>query len=217
MVGRDESSGTESTGTESSRTDSSGTRVDPDDWFSGADRRPVEEQRKLTGGAAAAREPTWLEEDVVEPDEPAADSPFARRRFVALAVAVLVLVVAVVVAVVAFGGGSENTPTVTTATTPTTRATTTTPAATVPTTPAPSTPSAILPAVILRPGATGAEVRTVQRALARAGHTPGPIDGDYGPKTEQAVSDLQRSAGIPVDGHYGPQTKKALQQALESR
>jgi Putative peptidoglycan binding domain len=203
MVGRDESSGT---------------RVDPDDWFSDADSRPVEEQRKLTGsGVAAGREPTWLE-DVVEPDEPTTDSPFARRRLVALAVAVLVLVVAVVVAVVAFGGGSATTPTVTTTSTrPTTTTATTAPAATVPATPAPSTTPVILPALVLRPGATGAEVKTVQRALARVNHSPGPIDGDYGPKTEQAVSDFQRSAGIPVDGHYGPQTKKALQQALNSR
>jgi hypothetical protein len=203
MVGRDESSGT---------------RVDPDDWFTDADPRPVEEQRQLAGGdVAPSREPTWLE-DVVEPDEPTADSPFARRRFVALGIAVLVLVVAFVVAIVAFGGGSESTSTVTsTTTTTTTRPTTTAPSSTVPATPAPSAASVILPAGILRPGATGAEVKTVQRALARAGHTPGPIDGDYGPKTEQAVSALQRSAGITVDGHYGPQTKTALQQALNSR
>ena len=199
MVGRDESSET---------------RVDPDDWFTDADPRPVEEQRQLTGGdVAAAREPTWLEDDV-EPDEPTADSPFARRRFIALGVAVLVLVVAVVVAVVAFGGGSSSTPTVTTTTT---RPTTTAPSSTVPATPAPSAPAVILPAVVLRPGATGADVKTLQRALARANHAPGPIDGDYGPKTEQAVSALQRSAGISVDGRYGPQTKKALQQALNSR
>jgi hypothetical protein len=200
MVGRDESSGT---------------KAEPDDWFSGADPPSVREQRELTSGdVAAAREPTWLE-DVAEPEQPPeADSPFARRRFVALAVAVLVLV-AVVVAVVAFSRGSASTPTVATTSTP---ATTTTPAATVPTTPVPSTPTPIatLPAVVLRPGATGAEVKTVQRALARAGHTPGPIDGVYGPKTEQAVSDFQRSAGITVDGVYGPETKKALQQESSS-
>jgi peptidoglycan hydrolase-like protein with peptidoglycan-binding domain len=74
----------------------------------------------------------------------------------------------------------------------------------------------ILPAGLLKPGATGAEVKTLQRALARAGHSPGPVDGDYGPKTEQAVSAAQRSAGITIDGIYGPQTKKALQQALKS-
>jgi peptidoglycan hydrolase-like protein with peptidoglycan-binding domain len=73
-----------------------------------------------------------------------------------------------------------------------------------------------LPAVVLELGATGAEVKTLQRALARAGHSPGPIDGDYGPKTEQAVSAFQRSAGITDDGIYGPETKKALQQNVNS-
>lgn len=198
MVGRDESSGT---------------KVDPDDWFSDTDSPSVEEPLELTGGdVAAAREPTWLE-DVSEPEEPTTASPFARRRFVALAVAVLVLVVAVVVALVAFGGGGSSTPTVATSTT---RATTTTPAATVPAGPAPSTPAVILPAGVLKPGASGAEVKTLQRALARAGHSPGPIDGDYGPKTERAVSAIQGSAGITVDGIYGPQTKKALQQHRNS-
>jgi len=196
MVGRDESNGT---------------NVDPDDWFSDTDSPSAKEPRELSGADhAAAREPTWLE-DVVEPEKPMPDSPFARRRFLALAVAVLVLVVGVVVALVAFGGGGSSTPTVATSTT---GATTTT--ATVPATPAPSTPAVILPAGVLKPGATGAEVKTLQRALARAGHSPGPVDGDYGPKTEQAVSAFQRSAGITVDGIYGPQTKKALQRNLNS-
>jgi g-D-glutamyl-meso-diaminopimelate peptidase len=69
---------------------------------------------------------------------------------------------------------------------------------------------------VLRPGATGDDVKNLQRALARAGHSPGPIDGDYGPQTEQAVSAVQRSAGITVDGHYGPETKKALERAVNS-
>jgi Putative peptidoglycan binding domain len=203
------------------RDDSTGTKIDPDDWFSDADRPNVEEQRRLAGGdGAAAREPTWLE-DVAEPEQaPKADSPFARRRLVALAVAVLLLIVAIVVAVVAFGSGGASTPTVAATTTPATP-TTTTPAATVPATTVPATtppptPAVNLPTGVLRPGATGAEVKTLQRALAQAGHSPGPIDGDYGPKTEQAVSDLQLAAGITVDGHYGPETKKALQQALNS-
>jgi len=189
------------------RDKSSETKGDADDWFSGADR---------TGGdGAAAREPTWLEDEVQpEGPEPTANSPFARRRFVVLAGASLVLVVAVVVALVAFAGGGARTPTVLTTST---RAITTAPAATVPTTPAPSTPAVTLPAGVLKRGSTGADVKTVQRALARAGHSLGPFDGDYGPKTEQAVSAFQRSAGISVDGTYGPQTKKALEQELKSR
>ena len=184
MVGRDESNGTE---------------VDADDWFSNADPAPH----------AGPPEPTWLE-DVAEPEDRAADNPFARRRLVALAVAVLLLVVAAVVAI-AFGGRSSGTPPL-----PTTTALTTTPVTTAPdTTRAPPTP-VVLPALVLKPGATGAEVKTVQRALGRAGHTPGSIDGDYGPKTEEAVSAFQRSAHITVDGVYGPQTRKALLREFNS-
>jgi hypothetical protein len=192
--------------------------IESDDWFSDGDLPSVEARRDVTrGDVAAAREPTWLE-DVVEPEEPepTTDRPLARRQSVVLAGALLVVVVVVVVVVAlgAFGGGASSTPTVTTAST---RATTTAPAATVPATPAPSTPAVTLPAGVLTPGATGAEVKTVQRALGRAGHSPGPIDADYGPKTAQAVSAFQRSAGITVDGTYGPQTKKALEQDLNSR
>ena len=186
------------------RGDSSGTGVDPDDWFSNADSASNEEP--LAGGD----EPTWLE-DVAEPEEQAADNPFARRRLLAFAVALLVLVVAAVVWLIAFSGGGSGSPPEATTTTQAT-----TPAATVPaTTPAPSTP-AVLPAGVLKPGATGAEVKTLQRALARAGHSPGSIDGDYGPTTEQAVAALQRSAGITADGIYGPETRKALLRELTS-
>jgi hypothetical protein len=197
------------------RDQSSGPKVDPDDWFSDADTdfSSVPEPPELTvGDVAAAREPTGFE-NVVEPEEPTADSQFARRRLAALAVAMLLLVVGVVVAFVAFGGESSSTPTVATTTS---GATTTTPAATVPATPAPSTPAVTLPTTVLGLGATGAAVKTLQRALARAGHSPGPIDGHYGPKTQQAVSAFQRSAGITDDGIYGPKTKKALQQNVNS-
>jgi hypothetical protein len=196
MVGRDESSGT---------------GVDPDDWFTDADPASFEPRELTRGEVGAAHEPTWLE-DVGEHEPPAADSPLADRRLVALAAAVLLLLVGVAVAFVAFGGGGDSTPTVPTTTA---RPTTTAPAATVPATPPPA-PAVSLPAGVVKPGATGTEVKAVQRALARAGHSPGPIDGDYGPKTVQALSDFQRSAGITADGIYGPQTKKALQQHLTS-
>lgn len=37
-----------------------------------------------------------------------------------------------------------------------------------------------------------------------------PIDGHYGPATEQAVKELQAWAGIPVDGVFGPASRKHL-------
>ncbi|MBV8991845.1 MAG: peptidoglycan-binding protein [Solirubrobacterales bacterium] len=53
----------------------------------------------------------------------------------------------------------------------------------------------------------GAEaVRVLQRRLARAGYRPGPIDGRYGPRTEQAVARFQAAHGLEVDGIAGPVT-----------
>ncbi len=53
-------------------------------------------------------------------------------------------------------------------------------------------------------------VRTLQRRLAGAGYTPGPLDGRYGPRTEQAVTRFQAAYGLWVDGIVGPRTLAAL-------
>jgi peptidoglycan hydrolase-like protein with peptidoglycan-binding domain/Tfp pilus assembly protein PilF len=53
-------------------------------------------------------------------------------------------------------------------------------------------------------------VRALQRRLARAGDAPGPIDGRYGPRTEQAVIRFQATHGLLVDGIAGPLTWAAL-------
>ncbi|SES20203.1 peptidoglycan-binding protein [Salipaludibacillus aurantiacus] len=64
---------------------------------------------------------------------------------------------------------------------------------------------------VLRRGARGAQVRELQSALADRGFkTSSQVDGVYGPLTQQAVRDFQRSAGISVDGIAGPQTYGAL-------
>jgi peptidoglycan hydrolase-like protein with peptidoglycan-binding domain/Flp pilus assembly protein TadD len=68
---------------------------------------------------------------------------------------------------------------------------------------------------LLYPGA-GAEpggsrlVRTLQRLLAQAGDAVGPVDGRYGPLTEQAVRHFQAVHGLPADGIAGPQTYARL-------
>ena len=53
-------------------------------------------------------------------------------------------------------------------------------------------------------------VRSVQARLAGAGYPPGPIDGRYGPLTEQAVMRYQAAHGLQVDGIAGPHTLAAL-------
>jgi peptidoglycan hydrolase-like protein with peptidoglycan-binding domain len=57
-------------------------------------------------------------------------------------------------------------------------------------------------------------VAGLQRRLSRAGFTPGPIDGRFGPRTERAVVDFQRAHHLTVDGIAGPVTDRALQGGL---
>ena len=54
-------------------------------------------------------------------------------------------------------------------------------------------------------------VRRLQRELAAAGQSPGPIDGRYGPRTQAAVRRLQAARHLQVDGIAGPQTLGDLQ------
>ena len=59
----------------------------------------------------------------------------------------------------------------------------------------------------LEEGDEGPDVIDLQRMLPRF---KGEIDGDFGPVTEQAVIDYQRSRGLEVDGIVGEQTWRAL-------
>ncbi|MNS14780.1 Murein DD-endopeptidase MepH precursor [compost metagenome] len=68
----------------------------------------------------------------------------------------------------------------------------------------------------LRKGAKGAAVTELQNALKRHGFDPGPVDGDFGPKTEAAVKAFQAAKGLEVDGVVGPKTRQALQAATSA-
>ena len=63
---------------------------------------------------------------------------------------------------------------------------------------------------ILRQGASGAEVESLQSLLRGAGEALA-IDGRFGPDTEKAVRAFQRRSGLAVDGVAGPCTWAALQ------
>ena len=56
---------------------------------------------------------------------------------------------------------------------------------------------------VLRKGSTEPEVRDLQEALKALGHDPGPIDGVFGSRTEDAVRAFQQAKGIAVDGIVG--------------
>lgn len=63
---------------------------------------------------------------------------------------------------------------------------------------------------ILRQGARGQAVTTVQDKLKQAGLYTDRVDGIYGPKTVQAVRKFQQQHHLLVDGIAGPQTLTAL-------
>lgn len=52
----------------------------------------------------------------------------------------------------------------------------------------------------LQVGDTGSDVSTLQGMLKNAGYDPGPIDGAFGPLTEQAVVALQTANGLEKNG-----------------
>lgn len=59
---------------------------------------------------------------------------------------------------------------------------------------------------VLRRGSKGEAVRTLQIRLRDMGRDPGPIDGDFGPRTDSAVRAFQTAQGIAVDGIVGAET-----------
>ena len=66
------------------------------------------------------------------------------------------------------------------------------------------------PTSILRPGAEGDEVKSVQNRLAELGYYAGDIDGLYGDGTETAVRFFQARNSLKVDGKVGPNTADVL-------
>ncbi|MGI5216691.1 peptidoglycan-binding domain-containing protein [Nocardia sp. CA-290969] len=59
-------------------------------------------------------------------------------------------------------------------------------------------------------GSTGDCVYVVQKALYNLGFRGTPLDGSYGPLTEQIVQAYQDESGIKADGIVGPNTWAAL-------
>ncbi|PTL76802.1 N-acetylmuramoyl-L-alanine amidase [Vitiosangium sp. GDMCC 1.1324] len=74
--------------------------------------------------------------------------------------------------------------------------------------------SSDLPDVPLSEGSTGLAVQRLQSVLIRLKYLGGRADGDFGPKTKDALSRFQRDWRLTPDGAYGPETRTALQKAL---
>ncbi|MFJ7627102.1 peptidoglycan-binding protein [Streptomyces sp. NPDC097595] len=82
--------------------------------------------------------------------------------------------------------------------------------------PPPSSPD---DAGTLRRGDQGAEVAELQNRLREVWVYNGPVDSDYGDRTEKAVSDLQTWWSIEgdPDGVYGPNTRSRLEAMTTGR
>lgn len=55
-----------------------------------------------------------------------------------------------------------------------------------------------------------ATIRSVQQALNDRGYNAGPVDGNYGTATQDAVRRFQQTAGLPATGELGRPTLTAL-------
>lgn len=77
-------------------------------------------------------------------------------------------------------------------------------------------PTLAVPTAPMRPGDTGASVAKLQRALTKAGYSPGKADGSYGNATTQAVKEFQAAHGLTADGVAGPKTLTALENTVQS-
>ena len=181
-------------------------RADPDDWFADDDRR-ARIDWDATGGGPEPVE--WY--DAPSGREPGS-GPTVRLGTLLAGGAVLLVVVLLVVLALAgvFSGGGGSSATTTSTGTTTTQTPTTTPTTT-PTKPVPRTPA---PTSTLKPGDTGAQVKVLQRALAKLGYSVGTVDGDYGPSTQAAVERFQKKASLAADGVVGAKTLAALKRAL---
>jgi N-acetylmuramoyl-L-alanine amidase len=66
---------------------------------------------------------------------------------------------------------------------------------------------------LIRLGSTGSAVRDVQRRLQRLAAAELQVDGEFGPRTLEAVRRFQRARGLEADGMVGPDTWQELVEA----
>lgn len=173
---------------------------DPDDWWSAsaaqADATTLHRTQAVDGD-------DWLDDEAADRLGRALRLPLD-PRVLAAAVCVLVLLVIGLIASGAFSGGGRPRATTSNAATTTVVHTPSPPAVVVPR--SPSGP--------LAPGASGPQVKLLQRALVTLGFAPGAIDGSYGAATQQALKRFQGAHSLTADGVLGPKTLAALKLAL---
>jgi lysozyme family protein len=177
-----------------------------DAWSARVDRLTRERQAQLADEPAIE---DWLDDRPAPARGRSTASRLPSRPVVLVAGLLVLLLLGVLAAAGVFSGSSPKTAATSTTTTPATRSTpATTSTVTHPKTPVPAGP--------LKPGDQGPAVSELQRALKRAGYSPGTIDGVYGSGTTQAVTSFQQAKGLTADGIAGAQTLAALEHALQA-
>jgi N-acetylmuramoyl-L-alanine amidase len=69
---------------------------------------------------------------------------------------------------------------------------------------------------IQQPNMRGDDVANLQSRLVEMGFNPGRVDGIYGPATENAVKEFQKSVGTKIDGVCGPGTVISLMRLMRT-
>lgn len=69
-----------------------------------------------------------------------------------------------------------------------------------------ATPASVPVPPTVRRGNEGPCVSNAQGLLTAQGVNPGPIDGIFGPRTDEATRTFQTGHGLDVDGIIGPHT-----------
>lgn len=69
----------------------------------------------------------------------------------------------------------------------------------------------------LKEGASGAAVKTLQRALKASGRYAGPVDGDFGDQTRKALVAFEKQNGLEADGVADASVWRALGVHVTSR
>ena len=186
-----------------------------DDWFDEPEPPTLESGR---GGRQPYDDPAEMDEDVwtLPEDEPrrprrgqrSGNVTIGGRALTSTQVAILAIAgLAVFIAILAAAGVFSSStpasgPTLTTQTSLPTTSTT------------PTGPVLTPPTQQMKEGATGAQVKLLQKELKSLGYLTGPADGSFGPATKLAVEAFQGANALTQDGVVGKQTLAALKQAL---
>ena len=72
------------------------------------------------------------------------------------------------------------------------------------------TQPAVATGQVLREGTDGLSTRELQRRLAALGYYPGPVDGQFGADTQEAVWAFQETQGLPGEDYVSSAMEQAL-------